>query len=209
MAIGEIEVGRRESLLARLLTPRPITLIVLAGGGAALGELAFRFVPYQLYVYLTGLAGPMCMAAAVAAWSMRDKVDATFDAEYLAPRAYTETRPIVRDVRARSMWLAAACMLCAGLAAGPAFSAQLLNVVYEWMLICSGLGIGLAAYCFQIAFAWEDQLRSHRERLIAGAKELEARDALEARLISSGPAAPGYWGPGWTEPPKTAGRKKH
>ncbi len=209
MAIGEIEVGRRESLLARLLTPRPITLIVLAGGGAALGELAFRFVPHQLNVYLAGLAGPMCMAAAVAAWSMRDKVDATFDAEYLAPKAYAETRPIVRDVRARSMWLAAACMLCAGLAAGPAFSAQLINVIYEWMLIGSGLAIGLAAYCFQIAFSWEEQLRSHREKIIADAKELEARNALEARLTSSGPAAPGYWGPGWAEPPEEEWPRTH
>jgi hypothetical protein len=198
MATSEIEVGRRASLLTRLLTPRPVSLLLLGGGGLAAGELAWRFLPYQLTVYLSSLAGPMCMVVAVAAWSMRDKVDATFDAKYLDPRAYSQSRFVVRDVRARSLALAFACMLCASLAVGPAFSSQLLKAIYQWMVIGSGLGVGLVAYCFQIAFAWEEQLRTHREKIVVDAKELEVLKDLESRITLGGIPARGYWGSGWT-----------
>lgn len=198
MATGKVEVGRRASLITRLLTPRPVTLTALVGGGAAVGHLIWQFVPYHLAVYLSSIAAPMCMAVAVAAWAMRDKADHTFDPDFLEPRDYLRSREVVRDLRGRSVVLAGVCIVCAALVAGPAMSAQLLKAYWHWMAVAGGAALGLAGYCFQVAFHWEEQLRAHREKLVAESKEKAARRELEARLSSTQVPA-GYWGPGWSQ----------
>ena len=198
MAVGEIEIRRRQSFLTKLLAPRWVSIVALVLGGAAVGDLAWRFLPFAIYAYAATLAAPMCMAVAVAAWAMRDKADETFDPDYLAGAEYARSRQVVRDLRVRSMFLAGAATFCAGIAGGPALAAQQLKAVWEWMAIASGTGVGLSAVCFQIAFWWEEQLRAHREGLIATAKELNERKELIERIERSKPNA-GDWGPGWGE----------
>jgi hypothetical protein len=149
------------------------------------------------------------MAVAVAAWAMRDKVDETFSPDFLEAREYKRSREVARDVRTRSVALAGACLICAAAAGGPAFSAQLVKAFWQWMVIASGAGVGLAGYCFQISFSWEEQLRAHQEKLIARAKEAAAMKELEAKLAASRPGAPGFWGSGWSRPTEDEWAKPH
>ena len=199
MATGEGQFGGRQSFLTKLLTPRWISIIALVLGGAAVGDLAYRFLPWTVYVYACTLAAPMCMAVAVAAWSMREKVDQTFDPDYLDAAEYERSRFVVRDLRVRSMALASLATICAGLAGGPALAAQQLHAIWEWMAIASGIGLGVSGVCFQVAFYWEEQLRGHHERLVAASKDQEERAQMTERLRRSilGSAS---WGSGWTEP---------
>ena len=200
MAVGKIEIRRRQSYLMKLLTPRWISVMVLLGGGAALGELAWRFMPFDAYAYVATLLTPLCMAVAVAAWAMRDKADATFDPAYLASAEYERSRHVVRDLRVRSMLLAIAATVCAGMAGGPALAAQQFRAVWEWMAVLSGVGLGLSVVCFQIAFHWEEQLRVHREGLITAKKEREERAVLIERIQRSTQGGTN-WGPGWSQAP--------
>jgi hypothetical protein len=199
LAAGKIENGRRPSFLTKLLTPRWVSIVGLIAVGAALGDLAWRLLPFAMYVYAATLATPMCMAVAVAAWAMRDKVDTTFDPDYLASGEYARSRHVVRDLRVRSMVLAIAATGCACLAGSPVLAAQQLHAVWEWMAIASGIGVGLAGVCFQVAFYWEEQLRAHRETLIASVKDRDERAELALRVERSKLGSEA-WGPGWGEP---------
>jgi hypothetical protein len=185
VALGAVEVRGHRSFVTRLLTPRWISTVGLIAGGAALGEIAWLFLPYGVYTYFAALIAPVCMAVAVAAWAMRDKADDTFDPDYLAAAEYRRSRSVVRDLRGRSLLLAALATVCAAVAGGPVLSAQTFKAVWEWMAILSGMAIGLSVVCFQVAFSWEEQLRAHRERLIADAKAKGERNEIIARIERS------------------------
>lgn len=199
MAAGEGQFGGRQSFLTKLLTPRWISIVALVAGGAAVGDLAYRFLPWTVYVYACTLATPMCMAVAVAAWAMRDKANETFDPDYLAAAEYKRSRLVVRDLRVRSMVLAIVATISAGLAGGPALAAQQLNAIWEWMAIASGIGLGASGVCFQVAFYWEEQLRGHHESLVAKSKDREELTQMTERLQRSNPGR-ASWGPGWAGP---------
>lgn len=204
MALGEVEIGRRQSFLTKLLTPRWISIASLVGGGAALGDGIWRLVhrgnlPFETFTYAASLATPLCMAIAVAAWAMRDKADDTFDPDYLASAEYARSRLVVKDLRVRSMVLAMVAIVCAGLAGGPALAAQHFKAVWEWMAIASGVAVGLSGVCFQVAFWWEEQLRAHRETLIAASKDRDERAAMIERIQRVQPITKN-WGAGWGEP---------
>lgn len=79
------------------------------------------------------------------------------------------------------MWVA----LTGFLAAGPATYFQLNGTMYHWMALLAGAAAGEALYSYLLANAWDEQVRSERDRQVQLAKERAELEALMMRIESS------------------------
>jgi hypothetical protein len=167
------------------LTPRPITHLLLLLLGAALSWAAWKWLDAHLLAYISGLALPLCMMSATAIWGLRDKADETLDGDHLDANAYRTARKAASRLRLRSMRRATIAALCGLAAAGPSFSLQITEGVWEWMVYLAGPAVAESIYSYMLALSWDEQLRAWRERDQIQRRERDAQSVLLERARSS------------------------
>ena len=182
------------------LLPRKMTLPLLVALFIVIGQLAWVYAPSLKFLsFGFGLVTPFCMTCAAFVWGMREKSESYLIVEQLSAAQYHQARKVQDGIHFRSMKLAAVTAAAGLVAAVPAFSKEQLGAVWQWMVIAASLSAAVAVYAYLLAYAWDRQLRAHRDHERVDYKTTVERRALIDRIEQSQrrPIA----AEGWTEGP--------
>lgn len=182
MAARQAEIRGRNTLTDTLLTPRPVTRLLMLCLCVLMAGAAWHYLPVKLLSYLSGVSGPFCLLCATAIWSLRDKANDALSGDDLPVAKFQSYRDAARAVRVRVSLKAAYVALCSLLAFSPAISNQLAGPIWHWMVIAGGMGVAEATYGYMIANAWEEELIDLKDRHRLAAKVDAQRQALMDRL---------------------------
>lgn len=176
MASGEIVVPAPGARLHGVLAPTLLTRIGLWSVGLVLGEIAWRLLSGNA-IGMAG-AGASMLAGLCAAfiWGLRDKVD--FSGGEGDERTLARRHAKARELRLRAILLAARAGVLALVAGVPSVSKPMLDDLWHWMPLVSGVAVGEAVFLFLVALFWQDQLQAHRDRT----SERKRRDEENTRL---------------------------
>ena len=182
MAGATGEIRGSWGLIDQLLVPRPITHVVLVGGGLACAAVAWHFLDVKLLAYLGGVLAPFCLLCAGAVWGMRDKLDEALTGENMD--AETFRRSVAKATRERQRFMKRSALVAVAslLAGSPAVAHQTAGAVWHWMVLGAGAAVGEATYSYLLANQWGEEIRAFRAKRLLASKVNDERGRLEERL---------------------------
>jgi hypothetical protein len=192
-----------------MLRPTRLVRLALLALGALVGAALWKWATFDLVTYLSGAVAPFCMLCAGAVWALRDKaedrlVPTSGDSAEVA-RAFR----VVNELRRQFAPLAVRTAVLALVAAGPAMSAQLAKVIWEWSVYAAVIAAAEASFAYLLASAWDERLRAEREkRTVDGLREAERIQLLQRLYPSQGPEGEiGDWRP--SQQPLVGAESRH
>lgn len=185
MAAGQGDVERTGRLMDWLLMPTPAHRLLLGTLGAGLGHAVWRLATVDLIVTAASMAFTAGVAITIFVWKLRkdmDAIAADFDTDWRLGRARASK---IVEMKRRAAGRAVFVALLTVLIGLPVVSNVVLNDVWNWMAVVSGVALAEAGHSLLIALTWETELSSQRLRNKERRAAAERRTALISKLSDS------------------------
>jgi hypothetical protein len=179
MATGEDQIERYQSVTDWWLIPRRYTLPMLLFMFACIGQGLWVTAPSLRFLsFIFGFATPFCMTCAAFVWAMRDKAGNFLINDQLSSEQYRVARRQEDAVHRRSMALATATAFAGLFSSFPTLSKELLDAIWQWMVIGSSMSVAFSVYAYLLAYSWDRELRTYRDK-----KQIEYKTTVERRVL--------------------------
>lgn len=180
------------------LVPRKLTLPLMLLIFGALGQSAWYFAPSVKFLsFICSFGLPFCMTCAAFVWGLREKAEAFLINDQLSSSQYQRARKVEDSIQLRSMMWASIAAIAGLVAVIPIFSKETFDAIWQWMVICAFLSVGVAIYAYMVAYSWDRQLRAYRDKQKIDTKlEVEKQKLIDRIENSSLSLARDNWANG-------------